>query len=71
MVDVFLAAICSRKRRVEMYTARGKNPDTCTKKPERELKLNRKACLKPRRKYWVIKRAQDVVLTLVALAVLR
>lgn len=53
-----------------MYTAKGKNPDTCTKKPERELKLNRKACLKPRRKYWVIKRAQDVVLSLVALAVL-
>ena len=37
---------------------------------ERELKLNRKELLKPRRKYWIVKRTQDIILSGVALIVL-
>ena len=37
---------------------------------ERELKLNRKELLKPRRKYWIVKRTQDIILSGVALLVL-
>ena len=37
---------------------------------ERELKLNRKELLKPRRKYWIVKRTQDIILSSVALIVL-
>lgn len=37
---------------------------------ERELKLNRKEVLKPRRKYWIMKRTQDIILSGVALIVL-
>ena len=36
----------------------------------REVQLNRKDLLKPRRKYWIVKRAQDIILSLVALVVL-
>ena len=37
---------------------------------ERELKLNRKELLKPRRKYWMVKRTQDIILSGIALIVL-
>ena len=37
---------------------------------ERELVLNRKDLLKPKRKYWIIKRTQDIILSSVALVVL-
>lgn len=37
---------------------------------ERELKLNRKEVLKPRKKYWIMKRTQDIILSGVALLVL-
>ena len=36
---------------------------------ERELVLNRKDLLKPKRKYWIIKRTQDIILSSVALVV--
>lgn len=53
-----------------MYTNRGKSSVIQAKNDQRELKLNRKDCLKPRRKYWVVKRAQDIILSLIALFVL-
>lgn len=37
---------------------------------ERELKLNREDLLKPRRKYWIAKRVQDIILSFIALVVL-
>ena len=37
---------------------------------QRELKLNRKDVLRPRRKYWIVKRAQDIMLSSIALVVL-
>ena len=37
---------------------------------ERELKLNRKDVLTPRRKYWILKRAQDIIFSFIALVVL-
>ena len=37
---------------------------------ERELKLNRKDLLRPRRKYWIVKRTQDIILSSIALVVL-
>ena len=37
---------------------------------QRELKLNRKDVLRPRRKYWIVKRAQDIILSSIALVVL-
>ena len=37
---------------------------------ERELKLNRKEVLKSRKKYWIMKRTQDIILSGVALLVL-
>ena len=37
---------------------------------EKELKLNRKDVLRPRRKYWIVKRTQDIILSSIALVVL-
>ena len=36
----------------------------------REIQLNRKDLLKPRRKYWIVKRTQDIILSATALLVL-
>ena len=64
--------ICDKMAAGIVYNGKNWTKDTQLKyhMKEREQVLDRKSLLKPKRKYWIVKRTQDIILSSIALIVL-